>query len=61
MKFDWTRLKEFFGTFREQNATMSWPEPRNTGMLYRRVGRSGLHVSILGLGGWLTYVIGLRI
>jgi hypothetical protein len=35
---------------------MAWPEPRKTGMLYRRVGNSGLHVSVLGLGGWLTYV-----
>jgi hypothetical protein len=35
---------------------MAWPEPRNTGMQYRRVGNSGLHVSVLGLGGWLTYV-----
>ncbi|KAL3419114.1 voltage-dependent potassium channel beta subunit [Phlyctema vagabunda] len=34
---------------------MAWPEPRNTGMLYRRVGNSGLHVSVLGLGGWLTF------
>ena len=35
---------------------MAWEEPRKTGMLYRRVGKSGLHVSVLGLGGWLTYV-----
>jgi hypothetical protein len=35
---------------------MAWEEPRKTGMLYRRVGNSGLHVSVLGLGGWLTYV-----
>ncbi|KAL2061449.1 hypothetical protein VTL71DRAFT_7722 [Oculimacula yallundae] len=34
---------------------MAWPEPRNTGMVYRRVGNSGLHVSVLGLGGWLTF------
>jgi hypothetical protein len=33
---------------------MAWEEPRKTGMLYRRVGNSGLHVSVLGLGGWLT-------
>lgn len=26
-------------------------------MQYRRLGNSGLHVSVLGLGGWLTYVI----
>lgn len=25
-------------------------------MQYRRLGNSGLHVSVLGLGGWLTYV-----
>jgi hypothetical protein len=35
---------------------MAWSEPRNTGMQYRRLGNSGLHVSVLGLGGWLTYV-----
>jgi hypothetical protein len=35
---------------------MAWEEPRKTGMQYRRVGNSGLHVSVLGLGGWLTYV-----
>ena len=35
---------------------MAWEEPRKTGMLYRRLGNSGLHVSVLGLGGWLTYV-----
>lgn len=34
---------------------MAWPEPRNTGMQYRRLGRSGLHVSAIGLGGWMTY------
>ncbi|KAL1851397.1 hypothetical protein VTK73DRAFT_9426 [Phialemonium thermophilum] len=34
---------------------MAWPEPRKTGMLYRRLGNSGLHVSVLGLGGWLTF------
>lgn len=34
---------------------MAWPEPRDTGMLYRRLGRSGLHVSAIGLGGWMTY------
>ncbi|KAF4983912.1 hypothetical protein FZEAL_789 [Fusarium zealandicum] len=34
---------------------MAWSEPRNTGMIYRRLGRSGLHVSILGLGSWMTY------
>ncbi|KAK1751420.1 voltage-gated potassium channel subunit beta-3 [Echria macrotheca] len=33
---------------------MAWPEPRKTGMLYRRVGNSGLHVSVVGLGGWIT-------
>jgi len=41
---------------RKYIAKMAWPEPRKTGMLYRRVGNSGLHVSVLGLGGWLTYV-----
>ncbi|KAB5547079.1 NADP-dependent oxidoreductase domain-containing protein [Coniochaeta sp. 2T2.1] len=30
-------------------------EPRKTGMVYRRLGNSGLHVSALGLGGWLTF------
>lgn len=34
---------------------MAWEEPRKTGMQYRRLGNSGLHVSVLGLGGWLTY------
>lgn len=34
---------------------MPWPEPRGTGMLYRRLGRSGLYVSAIGLGSWLTY------
>ncbi|KAJ5493514.1 voltage-gated potassium channel subunit beta [Penicillium diatomitis] len=34
---------------------MAWAEPRNTGMRYRRLGNSGLHVSVLGLGGWLTF------
>lgn len=32
---------------------MAWPN-KNKDMLYRRVGNSGLHVSALGLGGWLT-------
>ena len=34
---------------------MAWEEPRKTGMVYRRLGNSGLHVSAIGLGGWLTY------
>ena len=34
---------------------MAWEEPRKTRMQYRRVGNSGLHVSVLGLGGWLTF------
>ena len=34
---------------------MAFPEPRATGMIYRRLGRSGLHVSAIGLGGWMTY------
>ncbi|KAK4448949.1 voltage-gated potassium channel subunit beta-3 [Podospora aff. communis PSN243] len=34
---------------------MAWPEPRKTGMQYRRLGNSGLHVSVLGLGGWITF------
>lgn len=34
---------------------MAWEEPRKTGMVYRRLGNSGLHVSALGLGGWLTF------
>jgi hypothetical protein len=33
---------------------MAWEEPRKTGMQYRRLGNSGLHVSVFGLGGWLT-------
>lgn len=41
---------------RYHSATMAWEEPRKTGMQYRRLGNSGLHVSVLGLGGWLTYV-----
>ncbi|CBF78365.1 hypothetical protein AN8597.2 [Aspergillus nidulans FGSC A4] len=32
---------------------MAWPN-KNKDMIYRRVGNSGLHVSALGLGGWLT-------
>ncbi|RHZ54435.1 hypothetical protein CDV55_104712 [Aspergillus turcosus] len=28
---------------------------KNNDMLYRRVGNSGLHVSVIGLGGWLTF------
>jgi predicted sugar kinase len=34
---------------------MAWEEPRKTGMQYRRLGNSGLHVSVFGLGGWLTF------
>ena len=34
---------------------MAWQEPRKTGMQYRRIGNSGLHVSVVGLGGWLTF------
>jgi voltage-dependent potassium channel beta subunit len=34
---------------------MAWAEPRKTGMLYRRLGNSGLHVSVIALGGWLTF------
>ncbi|SPO07456.1 probable potassium channel beta subunit protein [Cephalotrichum gorgonifer] len=34
---------------------MAFPEPRGTGMVYRRLGRSGLQVSAIGLGGWMTY------
>ncbi|KAI1344201.1 NADP-dependent oxidoreductase domain-containing protein [Xylariaceae sp. FL0016] len=34
---------------------MAWEEPRKTGMVYRRLGNSGLHVSAIGLGGWLTF------
>ncbi|OJD12426.1 hypothetical protein AJ78_06977 [Emergomyces pasteurianus Ep9510] len=30
-------------------------QSKNTGMLYRRVGNSGLFVSVISLGGWLTY------
>ena len=36
-------------------AIMAWPN-KNRDMLYRRVGNSGLHVSAIGLGGWLTWV-----
>ncbi|TQB69736.1 hypothetical protein MPDQ_001435 [Monascus purpureus] len=32
---------------------MAWPN-KNRDMLYRRLGNSGLHVSAIGLGGWLT-------
>ncbi|KAH6957062.1 NADP-dependent oxidoreductase domain-containing protein [Fusarium avenaceum] len=35
--------------------TMAWAEPRDTGMVYRRLGRSGLHVSAIALGSWMTY------
>ncbi|TLD33022.1 hypothetical protein PspLS_00765 [Pyricularia sp. CBS 133598] len=34
---------------------MAWEEPRKTGMQYRRLGETGLHVSALGLGGWITF------
>ena len=34
---------------------MAFPEPRNTGMLYRPLGKSGLYVSAISLGGWMTY------
>ncbi|KLU92682.1 hypothetical protein, variant [Magnaporthiopsis poae ATCC 64411] len=34
---------------------MAWEEPRKTGMMYRRLGDTGLHISALGLGGWLTF------
>jgi len=37
------------------NSKMAWEEPRQTGMVYRRLGNSGLHVSALGLGGWITF------
>ncbi|KAB8071675.1 NADP-dependent oxidoreductase domain-containing protein [Aspergillus leporis] len=33
---------------------MAWPN-KNRDMVYRRVGNSGLHVSAIGLGGWLTF------
>ncbi|KAL2819302.1 NADP-dependent oxidoreductase domain-containing protein [Aspergillus cavernicola] len=33
---------------------MAWPN-KNKDMVYRRLGNSGLHVSALGLGGWLTF------
>ena len=36
---------------------MAFEEPRKTGMQYRRLGNSGLHVSVLGLGGWITLVL----
>jgi aryl-alcohol dehydrogenase-like predicted oxidoreductase len=29
-------------------------DAKKTNMIYRRVGNSGLEVSVLGLGGWLT-------
>jgi hypothetical protein len=47
---------EFNHDFIQDIRKMAWEEPRKTGMQYRRVGNSGLHVSVLGLGGWLTYV-----
>ncbi|KAI8628787.1 NADP-dependent oxidoreductase domain-containing protein [Xylariaceae sp. FL1651] len=34
---------------------MAFEEPRKTGMVYRRLGKSGLHVSAISLGGWLTF------
>ncbi|KAI1331111.1 NADP-dependent oxidoreductase domain-containing protein [Xylariaceae sp. FL0255] len=34
---------------------MAHEEPRKTGMVYRRLGNSGLHISAIGLGGWLTF------
>lgn len=34
---------------------MAWEEPRKTGMHYRQLGNSGLHVSAIGMGGWLTF------
>ncbi|KAF0637089.1 hypothetical protein FPSE5266_09458 [Fusarium pseudograminearum] len=42
-------------TSSSKSITMAWAEPRDTGMIYRRLGRSGLHVSVIGLGSWLTY------
>ncbi|KZF21353.1 voltage-gated potassium channel subunit beta [Xylona heveae TC161] len=33
---------------------MAWPN-KNPDMLYRRVGNSGLHISAIGLGSWLTF------
>ncbi|KAK2739625.1 hypothetical protein FQN55_009361 [Onygenales sp. PD_40] len=33
---------------------MAFPN-KNKDMIYRRVGNSGLHVSVISLGGWLTY------
>lgn len=36
---------------------MAWEEPRKTGMQYRRLGDTGLHVSALSLGGWITLVL----
>ncbi|KAL2373242.1 hypothetical protein RJ035_006012 [Blastomyces gilchristii] len=30
-------------------------QSKKSEMLYRRVGNSGLHVSVISLGGWLTY------
>ncbi|KAK3327989.1 NADP-dependent oxidoreductase domain-containing protein [Cercophora scortea] len=41
--------------FASRPGEMAWEEPRKTGMVYRRLGNSGLHVSALGLGGWLTF------
>ncbi|KAH7311493.1 NADP-dependent oxidoreductase domain-containing protein [Stachybotrys elegans] len=38
-----------------RSSTMAFPEPRDTGMVYHRLGRSGLHVSAISLGSWLTY------
>jgi aryl-alcohol dehydrogenase-like predicted oxidoreductase len=35
---------------------MDWEEARKTSVMYRRVGNSGVHVSVLSLGGWLTLV-----
>jgi hypothetical protein len=45
-----------FSSFQQRSRhleAMAWPN-KNKDMQYRRVGNSGLHVSALGLGGWLT-------
>ncbi|KAK4160539.1 putative voltage-gated potassium channel subunit beta [Cladorrhinum sp. PSN259] len=51
--FTFVSLTKHFSAI--QKYAMAWEEPRKTGMEYRRLGNSGLHVSALGLGGWVTF------
>ena len=56
-QFKFIRVSRDFFLCKEiqSDFNMAWAEPRKTGMQYRRLGNSGLHVSVLGLGGWLTF------